>query len=299
MGKHTDQGTSASTAMPAQATLPAADATLAHEKPTHTNAIEKMVADALSDVVKPTPLPIQAPTPTLGTIQPPAEPAASSAPATEAAVAPSGSTPRARLRDLMRLAAMLAVTAALGALAGALGSTMLVHLPSASASDVSATTDEIRAVRAMVGNLDRDLAGLKAGLDAAGKTTNTQLARVGERLDRVERAQSDPAAKLAKISEAVDRLERRGVAVAAAETTGSIGPARPAAAEPNAAPKPAVVEGWILRNVSNGAALVQGRYGVIEIEPGDTVPGLGRVETIKRQDGRWVVVTSRGLIVTR
>jgi hypothetical protein len=26
------------------------------------------------------------------------------------------------------------------------------------------------------------------------------------------------------------------------------------------------------------------------------IPGLGRVETIKRQDGQWIVVTARGLI---
>ena len=27
------------------------------------------------------------------------------------------------------------------------------------------------------------------------------------------------------------------------------------------------------------------------------VPGLGRVDAIRKQDGRWVVVTSKGLIV--
>jgi hypothetical protein len=32
--------------------------------------------------------------------------------------------------------------------------------------------------------------------------------------------------------------------------------------------------------------------------PGDLVPGLGRIQEIKRQDGRWVVVTSRGLVVS-
>jgi hypothetical protein len=43
---------------------------------------------------------------------------------------------------------------------------------------------------------------------------------------------------------------------------------------------------------------VEGRYGVVEIAPGDLVPGLGRIQEIKRQDGRWVVVTSRGLIIS-
>ena len=32
-----------------------------------------------------------------------------------------------------------------------------------------------------------------------------------------------------------------------------------------------------------------------EVYAGDPVPGLGRVDAIRRQDGRWVVVTSRGL----
>jgi hypothetical protein len=29
------------------------------------------------------------------------------------------------------------------------------------------------------------------------------------------------------------------------------------------------------------------------------VPGLGRVDAIRKQDGRWVVVTSKGLVVAR
>jgi hypothetical protein len=27
------------------------------------------------------------------------------------------------------------------------------------------------------------------------------------------------------------------------------------------------------------------------------VPGLGRVEAIRKQDGRWVVLTSKGLVM--
>jgi hypothetical protein len=60
-----------------------------------------------------------------------------------------------------------------------------------------------------------------------------------------------------------------------------------------------VVDGWILRNVSGGSALVEGRPGLIQVMPGDSLPGVGRVETIKREDGRWVVVTAGGLIVSR
>ena len=59
------------------------------------------------------------------------------------------------------------------------------------------------------------------------------------------------------------------------------------------------VEGWILRDVANGGALIEGRQGVYEVYAGDPVPGLGRVDAIRRQDGRWVVVTTKGLIVAR
>ena len=55
----------------------------------------------------------------------------------------------------------------------------------------------------------------------------------------------------------------------------------------------------MLRRVYDGAALIESRDGIIEVEPGIIAPGLGRIEAIKRQDGRWVVVTARGLIIGR
>jgi hypothetical protein len=57
------------------------------------------------------------------------------------------------------------------------------------------------------------------------------------------------------------------------------------------------VPGWTLRRVYDGAALIEGREGIIEVEPGITIPGLGRIEDIKKQDGRWTVFTSKGIIV--
>ena len=35
------------------------------------------------------------------------------------------------------------------------------------------------------------------------------------------------------------------------------------------------------------------------VDKGDVVPGLGRIEAFRKQDGRWVVVTPKGLIVAR
>ena len=49
----------------------------------------------------------------------------------------------------------------------------------------------------------------------------------------------------------------------------------------------------------HGTAFLEGRGGTIEVEPGDVVPGMGRVEDIRKQDGRWVVVTAKGVITSR
>ena len=59
------------------------------------------------------------------------------------------------------------------------------------------------------------------------------------------------------------------------------------------------MEGWVLRDVAYGGALIESRRGVYEVYAGDAVPGLGRVDAIRKQDGRWVVVTSKGLIAAR
>jgi hypothetical protein len=131
---------------------------------------------------------------------------------------------------------------------------------------------------------------------------DNQFARLTDRLDRIERAQAEPNAKLARIAEAVDRLEkeRKGVTAAAAaptaaapETTGRV---------PNSPPAPAaakILPNWILHGVRGKRALVENSHGdIFEITGDSTLPGLGRVEGIKRQDGQWVVVTARGLIIS-
>jgi hypothetical protein len=101
----------------------------------------------------------------------------------------------------------------------------------------------------------------------------------------------------------------QAAATPARETTGSIAPTQVATAAAAPAPVPAApktevgrlptIEGWVLRDVANGGALIEGRGGLYEVYAGDPIPGVGRVDAIRRQDGRWVVVTSKGLIVAR
>lgn len=181
-----------------------------------------------------------------------------------------------------------AVAAYIGALVGAAGTASITHV--FTPPETAVHDDGSSALRASVAKLGTDVAGLKSAIDGSAKTSGSQIAKLGERIDRVEKAQAEPNARLAKISEAIERLERR------ADTTGSIPTAPPPPPKPAAPP---ILDGWVLRDVVNGTAMVQGRMGILEIAPGDALPGLGRVEAIRRQDGRWVVVTTKGLIVAR
>jgi hypothetical protein len=59
---------------------------------------------------------------------------------------------------------------------------------------------------------------------------------------------------------------------------------------------PTPLEGWTLREVTNGTAVLEGPTGIWRVTPGDTLPGVGKVESYIRSNGLWVVATSRGLI---
>jgi hypothetical protein len=69
------------------------------------------------------------------------------------------------------------------------------------------------------------------------------------------------------------------------------------ARQQEAAARPATVEGWMLRDVYGGVALLEGRAGGLrEVAPGEFVPGVGEIRSIERRGRGWVVVTSRGII---
>jgi hypothetical protein len=210
-------------------------------------------------------------------------------------------------------AAATVVAVLLGAAIGSGATAGLLYLnlnatPAATPADPTTFT-------AALGRIDRELANLKSSIDGSAKQANSQIAKIADRMDRAEKSQAETGAKLARTTESLDRLDHRLAANAAAgaagEITGSVpsgtlaqGPGdRTALADPRRAGAPAptaVLDGWVLRDVFNGAAMIQSpRNGILEVFPGDTLPGLGRIEGVKRQDGRWVVVTSRGLIVSR
>jgi len=62
--------------------------------------------------------------------------------------------------------------------------------------------------------------------------------------------------------------------------------------------KPATIPGWTVVDVRDGTAVLEGPDGIRMAARGDTVPGLGRVESIVRWGSRWVIATASGLVAT-
>jgi len=212
-------------------------------------------------------------------------------------------------RRLSAMAAVVALATVAGALGGAMATVGYNHFAGG-----DATISSNLALDAAVARVEADLLNLKVSVEHSSKMGMTQFNKTNDRLDKVEKAQAEPAAKLAKLSETVEKLRAAPAApmpvaaapAAAKDITGSIATPATAAATPVPlpAPKPELarlptVEGWVLRDAANGGALIEGRQGIFEVYAGDPVPGLGRIDAIRKQDGRWVVVTSKGLIVGR
>ena len=231
------------------------------------------------------------------------------------------SEPAAPKRRLGAMAAVIALAAVAGAIGGALAP---AGLGQGIAKDVAAAPAARNVeLEAVVARLDADIVALKAGVEQNAKLGVTQFNKTSDRLDKVEKAQAEPATRLARLSDEVSKLRatqaaapavapvattapaQAAVAAAPATTTvpkditGSVTPAAAAApAKPEVARLP-TVEGWVLRDVGHGGALIESRRGIFEIYAGDSIPGIGRIDAIRKQDGRWVVVTSKGLIVAR
>ena len=215
--------------------------------------------------------------------------------------APDTSNSR-RMRKFALLAASVALAAAIGAGGGALGAWSLMPeqptaaATAAAAAPAAAAASNSLALRQSVAQLRSEIASLRTSIESANKNATAQFRQASERFDRIERAQAEPTAKINKAVETLDRIDRR-TDTTAKDTTGAINtPTQLASAQPPQPQPQPQVQGWVLRDVQHGVALLQGRFGVIEVEAGDMVPGLGRIDSIKRQDGRWVVLTPRGVI---
>ena len=210
--------------------------------------------------------------------------------AAEQPEAAKAAAPAARSRRFVMLAASVAFAAGFGSFVGSVSGSGLARFiyappPAAPTAGVENTIAVMREIKLELA----DLAAVKASFDSAARNTTNQYAKIADRLDRIDQR-----------------------SLAAVDTTASL----PAAAQPAAlasvnaavagtnAPEPPklndrVLQDWIVHDVRNGHALIESRYGgLFEVSAGSVLPGIGRVDLIKRQDGHWLVLTARGTITS-
>jgi hypothetical protein len=195
--------------------------------------------------------------------------------------------------------------------------------PAGAEGDVERVTLKVDQVRASSEAAVEDLRGtidrVVSSMESNQRQLMTKLEDLGERLDRVERngtAAGPMLTKLEQLNERLDRIEHSAavaltLAQPSAPTSDATSVAKPAtgpvqASAPTPTAKPsegsqAPVEtkkilGWIVRDVVNGKAILQGPKGVIRVSTGDLVPGVGRVQSIARQGRSWIVATNKGVI---
>lgn len=159
---------------------------------------------------------------------------------------------------------------------------------------IAELTLELQSVRAQMNKV--------AGEARAAHAQSAGAATAAQSFARVEKAGKDLATKVDQQVARIERLERLA---ADPIVTSSIAKDQKG---PKTAPQPPVRQGlrtpdptmkpntFVLRSVRNGIAMVQTRNGMLEVGPGDIIPGVGRIRSIEKMDGRWVLVMNDGYI---
>jgi hypothetical protein len=201
----------------------------------------------------------------------------------------NGNAPQTIGQKVLR-GASVAVAIAIGATGGtfsAIGFLEYAQLTQVTeAAPMPTLVDEQRAVWSAVTQLQNDIAVLKSNTESRPRLgSNSSSSYTGD-------SSAGAPGQMSNLNDRFDRIERRIDALATKDTTGTV----PAGPLPKLGAR-GPLAGWSVRDVYRNAALIQGtKLGTMEVSPGDNVPGLGRIHSIRQQDGRWVVVTSRGII---
>jgi hypothetical protein len=201
----------------------------------------------------------------------------------DAAPAPATATRfvlRPRHKRYALLAASVTFAAALGAVIGAVASGGL----SAPARPDVAAVEQNEAMQQSIAQLGKEVTTLKASLEQVNKAAHTQIAKISERLERGNAEITGSISAPQTIPAAPPPLPRPAPRFAAVESQASA--------------RVPVVEGWTIHDTRNGYVFVQSHGEIYQVQLGAPLPGLGPVQSVKRQDGRWVVLTPKGIIVS-
>lgn len=174
---------------------------------------------------------------------------------------------------------------------------------------------EAARLNAEIERLGRTLTTMREATEAGRGESRSLGTSVGERLTRMEQnldrritalaeksatpeheTATPPAAMSAQIEKPAAAPAAPPPLVAAAATAARTEPTQTASLA-DTKPKADTLEAWALRDVYGGVAMLEDRKRrLVEVAPGDAVPGIGRVESIERRGRTWVVVTRQGLI---
>src|SRR3981189_2692517 len=116
---------------------------------------------------------------------------------------------RAARRRGAALPGGVATAAAVGTMGAAMATAEMGRLWAGDSPAPVASTEESRTLKDSIARITTDVGALKAAVDTSGRSANSQLVKLGDPLDRFERAQAEPAAKLAELAGAVHRVEAR------------------------------------------------------------------------------------------
>ena len=159
--------------------------------------------------------------------------------------------------------------------------------------------ETVAQLRKQVAGVSENLDGLRTAVDQSSKATNDRFGRFGENLDRIERVSSSSTVKLDKLALAQTQAPAPATVATqpsqAAPMMASLAPPEVTGSVPPSAPRK-VVKGWSVRQAYEGIAILQSPNGVIEAVLGQQVPGLGRIEEIRNENGRLVVESTGGVI---
>ncbi len=203
-----------------------------------------------------------------------------------------------------------------------------VHALQAKLDTLQASVGEQAKVAAQVRVLQAGLDTVKTSLGAVRGEQTAALARLDGRIDKIAQ---QPTSKIQGLVDRLGKLERSSVDPSptaslphAAERIGEAKPAEtklsetksgdkaveakpvPRPAEIKAADaklegaedavKPQVIAAWVVRDVYQGVALIEGRRGTLEVVPGVSIPGAGVVKSIDRHGSGWTVTTTKGVV---
>ncbi len=223
------------------------------------------------------------------------------APVTAAEAAAPHFTPRPRSAFLHRAAQAAAAVLLIGAgwLASYMGTLGNREAIERLAAETARSQEVLARLTSDLDSLKGTMASYRDVNHTASTTSAADRAKLVEKVERLAIALQEPGKKFSALEARFDKFEGQITTTLnnlSAKPTVTAA-AAPAAAESNRKTEP--VDGWVLREVYNGSALVESRNRrLYEVMPGGMLPGVGRVESIERRGARWVVLTDKGFIGT-